>query len=168
MDGNNFAFSPDSKTILAGGKLDSDEGSVIVWDAATGKRQRTLTGLPPGLNDVFFRRDGKTVVCVSSDQTIAVVDAATGKLKSKHDEYDDAIDTVLSGPNTEDVAALLSDNGIRLWSLATGRTRATLYSFDNVGDYIRWLDGGQLYPASKYETRFHRPDLVAASLSRRP
>ncbi len=30
--------------------------------------------------------------------------------------------------------------------------------------FIRWRVGDQLYPAAKFETQFHRPDLVRKAL----
>ena len=175
--GRNLAFSRDGKAVLSADQTEENTEVVTAWDAQTGKRLRTLPVPPVAERKVYLSPDGKSLVPAGTagysgyGQIIALLD--------------ERFETV-SGPGGRDMAILLGDHGIALRDLPTGRTRATLYSFDggkawliftpegyytgsgNVGEYIRWLDGGKVYPASKYEARFHRPDLVAASLSHRP
>jgi WD40 repeat protein len=190
--GDNLVFSPDGKTVLGGALCEPDDTVVLVWDATTGKRLRTIAGPPSAVSKVFLSRDGKTLAATSATDfngygmVVTVVDATTGMLRRMYDHgRTDVIDDAVAGPDAEVGASLLRDHGIRLWDLTTGRTRATLYSFDtgkawlivtpegyytgsdNIGDHICWRVGDTMYPGDKFAAQYHRPDLVAASLSRR-
>jgi WD40 repeat protein/tetratricopeptide (TPR) repeat protein/tRNA A-37 threonylcarbamoyl transferase component Bud32 len=128
-----FAFSADGRTLATGC---GTETTVKLWNAATLKLERTLTGHAPGvtgLHQAVFSPDGKQLVTLAiGNEALNVIvemivwDLETGKpLRTLRR-------TVLQ-PN----AARLSPDGlraatteqggvVRLWDLATGRESATL------------------------------------------
>src|SRR5262249_2599962 len=57
----------------------SDDMTVRVWEAATGKVQRTLTGHKDRVSSVAVSADGRRIVSGSWDGTVRVWDAATGQ-----------------------------------------------------------------------------------------
>src|SRR5262249_39552433 len=57
----------------------ADDGTAILWDAATGKRLRAFDGHTAGVYGVAISRDGKHVVTASEDRTAILWEAATGK-----------------------------------------------------------------------------------------
>jgi hypothetical protein len=67
--------SPDGKTVavaLAGfGAPDHPDG-VMLFDAATGKATKTLTGLGRGASAIAFSRDGKALLAGSRNTTTLV------------------------------------------------------------------------------------------------
>ncbi|MGH8887758.1 MAG: pentapeptide repeat-containing protein, partial [Egibacteraceae bacterium] len=69
------AFSPDSG-LLASGCAD---GTVRVWDAATGEPVRTLTGHTGPVLGVAFSPDSRWLATASADRTVRVWDAARGE-----------------------------------------------------------------------------------------
>jgi hypothetical protein len=70
-----LAFSPDGKQLVAG----SWDASVTVWDVATGKEIRQLTGHEGTVRAFVYSPDSKLLITQGRDRTIRVWDAATGK-----------------------------------------------------------------------------------------
>jgi hypothetical protein len=56
-----LAYSPDGKTLAAGGR-----GEISFFDTTTGDLQRTVSGLPGRVTALAFRRDGSAVAAATS------------------------------------------------------------------------------------------------------
>jgi WD40 repeat protein len=56
----------------------SDDGTLKVWDADTGKEQRTLRGHTSDVTGCAISPAGDAIVSASWDQTLKVWDARTG------------------------------------------------------------------------------------------
>jgi hypothetical protein len=69
------AFSPDGTRIASG----SWDKTVRLWDAATGKEIRSLSGHSAHVNSVAFSPDGTRIASGSLDNTVRLWDAGTGK-----------------------------------------------------------------------------------------
>jgi WD40 repeat protein len=70
-----FCFSPDSKMLATLGI----DAVIDLWDSATGKMLRTLTGHKDQIWSATFSSDGKTLVSAGEDRTIRFWDVAAGK-----------------------------------------------------------------------------------------
>jgi WD40 repeat protein len=68
------AFSPDGST-LASASLD---GTVKLWDVASGKELRTISGHTNAVSDVAFSQDGKYLATGSWDRTARIWDVTSG------------------------------------------------------------------------------------------
>jgi WD40 repeat protein/transcriptional regulator with XRE-family HTH domain len=122
------AFSPDGKHLASIG----DDGTVIVWDSATGAELLRLSGSTKP-NDLIteqrieYSPDGKHLAACDSDQ-LKVYDPVTGKLMM-----------VLSGHQGDVLSVTFSLDGKYL---ATGGVDTTVRIWDaNTGDLLHVLKG---------------------------
>ena len=122
------AFSPDSK-ILASGSED-DDGTVKLWDVATGNNIATLKGHSSVVNSVAFSPNGKTVASASRE-TIKLWDVRTGK-NTATIEWPGSffIESIAFSPDGKTLASgaygEFTGHPIKLWDVATGKNIATL------------------------------------------
>ncbi|MCP4350083.1 MAG: WD40 repeat domain-containing protein, partial [Desulfobacterales bacterium] len=65
----------DGGTLVSG----SDDNTVRLWDTATGKEIRTISGHQDSVMSVSLSSDGRTLVSGSDDNTVRLWDTATGK-----------------------------------------------------------------------------------------
>lgn len=82
--GYSVAFSPDGGSLAIG----SGDGTVKLWDLATGDELRTLDGHSREVDRVVFNPDGRRLVAWMGDGTAKLWDRATGEvLKAFHERW---------------------------------------------------------------------------------
>ena len=73
------AWSPDGKTLATG----SNDNTIILWDALTGKPKATLEGHEGPVRSLAFRPDGKMLASSSEDKTVKLWDVATNQERAE-------------------------------------------------------------------------------------
>jgi WD40 repeat protein len=107
------AFSPDGKTLA----LASREGSVQIWDVATGKLLDTLKRHSGAVEAVDFSPDGRTLASGSSDQTVRLWNVETRRELMQLDPGGIQLRHVQSLAFSPDGQHLLADGtGAAFWS----------------------------------------------------
>ncbi|MEU0428433.1 helix-turn-helix domain-containing protein [Streptomyces canus] len=118
------AFTPDGRT-LAAVDIEADGDQVRLFDAATGRSQRTVKLNTPFLSAFAFSPDGGTLATVSGSRgSVSMWDVRTGRLQDSFRVEGDVASLAFS-PDARTLAAS-SARGVQLWDLATGQTRLTL------------------------------------------
>ena len=116
------AVAPDGSWLASG----SRDGTVRIWDAATGQERATLAGHTGGVEAVAVAPDGSWLASGGRDGTVRIWDAATGRERATLTGHTGRVAAVAVAPDGSWLASGGADGTVRIWDAATGRERATL------------------------------------------
>jgi WD40 repeat protein len=114
------AFSPDGKTLASA----SNDKTVKLWDAGSGKALQTLKGHSSEVHAVAFSPDGKTLA--SYDKTVKLWDVGLGKALQTFKGHSDWIKAVAFSPDGKMLASASFDKTVKLWDAGSGKALQTL------------------------------------------
>jgi WD40 repeat protein len=116
-----LAFSPDGKLIASGGP----EGTVMVWDAATGKVLFALRGHTGSVASVAFSGDSRRLATGSSDHTVKIWDTLVGQEVLTLRGHEEPVSSVAFSPDgrylaSASASALPGQPGqVKIWDAGT-------------------------------------------------
>lgn len=157
---NSVAFSPSGKILVSG----HDNGSIVVWDTATGKKLAALGGyqtpmFPSGspsqgaINSVAFSPDGKLLASGSRDSEINIWDTATWQKLRTLKGIDKAVNSVVFNPDGKILASAGNDAAISLFDVETWEKKRELRGHsDLINSVVFSKDGKFLASGSKDRT----------------
>jgi WD40 repeat protein len=116
------AFSPDRRLLASG----SHDGTIKLWEVASGSLVRTLTGHTSTVRSVAFSPDGRLLASGSADETIKLWDVASGREVRTLSGHTDRVWSVAFSPDGRLLASGSYDRTIKLWDVASGSLVRTL------------------------------------------
>ncbi len=105
------AFSPDGKYLVTC----SHDGTVRLWDVASGKEVRRFTGHTGPTFGAAFSPDGKYVLTSSEDETARLWDVKTGKEIRRFTGHTNDVNNVAFSPDGKYILTASFDYTARLW-----------------------------------------------------
>ncbi|HEV3435961.1 MAG TPA: WD40 repeat domain-containing protein, partial [Gemmata sp.] len=106
-----ITVTKDGKTAISGAR----DKEIQVWEVATGKPLKTLSGHTEQVYQVILSLDEKQVLSVSYDKTIRIWDLATGKEVKRFEGHTDGVQGVCYSPNGRTIFSASWDKTIRKW-----------------------------------------------------
>jgi WD40 repeat protein len=137
---NALAFTGDGKTLLTGG----EDGTVKLWDVATGKKQATFRGHTAAVTAVAITADGMTLVSSSDDHTVKVWSVATGEERATLRGHEEGIPAVALTPDGNTLASGSKDRSVGLWDVAAGQMRHDLWGHKSPVSAVAFSPDGQV------------------------
>lgn len=112
------AISRDGRYLVSG----SQDHTVRIWDAATGKTRRVLSGHSDHVTSVAMSADRQQIVSGSRDQTIRIWDLTSGDTLQVLAQHTGAVTSVAISMDGRRLVSGSDDHTIRIWDAATGKT----------------------------------------------
>ncbi|MYS20471.1 WD domain-containing protein, G-beta repeat-containing protein, partial [Streptomyces sp. DvalAA-14] len=110
-----FAFSRDGATMATGG----EDGTVRLWDTATGHTIATLTGRTGRVDAIAYSPDGHTLATCGQDGTVRLWDTASGELRATATGPTAPLTSLVYSPDGHTLAAGGADHSLWLWTDTT-------------------------------------------------
>jgi WD40 repeat protein len=100
--------------------------TVRLWNAATGKLERTLQGHGQAVNSVAYSRDGERVVSAGADATVRIW-SVHGDRTVVLRGHDGPVASAGFDPGGARVTSTGQDGTVRVWSASGGESLVVLY-----------------------------------------
>ncbi len=157
-----LAFAPNGKTIASA----NHDGTVRLFDAATGKQDQLLRGHAHSVVGVTFSPDGKILASGSADQTVRLWDPTTGALLNPRAGHDGGIASILISADGKRAVSAGNDRTLRIWDLPTGKELRTLRDFKSAIHAVSLSGEGKIIAAGMEDGNIQLRDAVSGSILR--
>jgi len=112
----------------------SEDSTLIVWDADTGKQEKILKGHTNAVNYFDFHPDGSSIISCSSDLNLKLWDFSEFRCKRTYSGHEHTISQCKFISNGSQIVSCSRDHSIRLWETDTGYCSKT---FTGHSEWVR-------------------------------
>jgi WD40 repeat protein len=140
---HSVAFSNDGKFLATA----SVDGTVKIWDFATGKESQVLKGATPSspVNCVAFNKDGTIVATASADKMIRLWNPKDGKSTKELKGHTEGVSSISFSPDGTILASGGADKTVRIWDVKDAKELKNLGAHkESVYSVVFSTDGTQL------------------------
>lgn len=137
-------FSPDSGFVAAG----SQDGTVRLWNAATGTLRTTFSGHLGAVRALAFSPDGSVLVTASSDRTVKVWSAASGLEQVTLQGHRGEFQSLAFSPDSKTLATAGEGGTVKLWHTATWQELMSLDAHRGGVHFLAFSPDGTLLASS--------------------
>jgi WD40 repeat protein/DNA-binding SARP family transcriptional activator len=132
------AFSPDGAHIASG----SDDGTVRLWNAASGKLERTLRGHGQSVDSVSYSPNGDRVVSAGGDATVRIWNLDSGRAVVLRG-HEGPVYSAVFNPAGDRVTSAGDDGTVRVWSADGGEPLVVLYRYQGPAHTAQFSGDGR-------------------------
>ncbi|WPJ63259.1 hypothetical protein SMAC4_13631 [Sordaria macrospora] len=144
---DSVAFSPDGQRLASG----SWDGTIKIWDPASGSCLQTLKGHRSPVTSVAFSPDGQRLASGSWDGTIKIWDPASGSCLQTLKGHSGAVSSVAFSPDGQRLASGSWDETIKIWDPASGSCLQTLKGHSNGVNSVAFSPDGQRLASGSWD-----------------
>lgn len=149
---DNQAYEPYLSTIASA----SDDGTVQVWYALTGRKLATYKGHTGGVAAIAWSPNGKHIASASVDSTVHIWHATSTHRSSVYHGHTETVTAVAwdpsAPPSEARIASASADGTVQIWQASTGRRISTYRVHTQTVYAVAWSPDGK-YLASAGEDR---------------
>ncbi len=116
-----IAFSLDGKKVLSG----SDDRTVRVWDAISGKELRRFEGHKDTITAVAISPNGKHALSASQDRVLILWDIESRYIIQRFTGHTEAVQALAFSPDGKTVLSGGTDRALRLWDIESRKELRT-------------------------------------------
>jgi WD40 repeat protein len=146
--GSNVAtaeFSADGRYALTA------DGTVRLWDVATGREERRLVGYSSRIRSGALSNDGRWLVTVNGSNTLNVWDTTTGQQSNAFKAQSEYITSAAISPDSRYVLTGSQDKTARLWDVETGRETRSFLGHTARVDSVAYSPDGRLVATGGFD-----------------
>jgi WD40 repeat protein len=126
------------------------DGTVRIWDVATGINLKTITGSTITYNALAWSPDGNRIAYETENSNIKIMDITNDVDLITLIGHTDRISSIAWSPNGTEIATGSIDKTIKIWNITTGVNLKTLRGHDSPIYSLVWgLDGSKIISGSR-------------------